>query len=90
MNQANKVARSKAAVAVVNAVILLLKLESKQYKQHSESAWKCTEALTPHGENLCSETFAKVDDFCLYDITITYGGNCWNCKAVRTNTNKRI
>jgi hypothetical protein len=89
MNHANKAARERTAVDAVNAVILLLQLETKQYCQNTDSAWTRTETLTPHGRSLCKDTFGKMDDHQLYDITITDGGDRWSCRVVRTNTNKR-
>ena len=89
MNHAIEAARERTAVDVVNAVILLLQLETKRYCQNRDSAWTWTETLTPHGKSLCKDTFKKVDDYRLYDITITDGGDRWSCRVVRTNTNER-
>jgi len=89
MNHAIKAARERTAVDVVNAVILLLQLETKQYCQNTDSAWTWTETLTPHGKSLCKDTFQKVDDYWLYDISITDGGDHWSRRVVKTNTNKR-
>ena len=89
MNHANKAVKARTAVDVVNASILLLQLESKQFKQHTESAWNWTQQLTPHGQSLRDSTFAKVSDYCLYTITITDVPDRWNCRVVRTNINER-
>ena len=73
---------------VVNSVILLLQLESKRFKQHTESAWNWTQKLTPHWKSLRESSFAKVD-YRLYTITITDAPDRWNCRVVRTNMNER-
>ena len=60
MNQANKPVRAKTAVDVVNAIMLLLKLDSKQHQEHKEMAWKWTEFLTPYGKKLRDNSFETV------------------------------
>ena len=83
MKHANKEVRARTAVDVVNATILLLQLECKQFKQHQESAWKWNEYLTPHGKKLRDSIFKNVTNYRLYDITVNDSGERWNCRVVR-------
>jgi hypothetical protein len=85
MNHANKEVSARTAVDVVNASILLLQLECKQFKQHQESAWKRNDYLTPHGNKLRDLTFKQVPDYCLYTISVNDSGDRCNCQVVRQN-----
>jgi hypothetical protein len=90
MNQANKPVREKTAVDVVNAIMLLLKLDSKRHQEHKVMAWKWNEFLTPYGKKLRDTQFALVKNQRLYDITISETDDIWwICRVVRTNNNER-
>ena len=60
MNDANQVARQKTAVDVLNAIILLLKLESERYAFYQHQAWEREEILTDKGTRLMEECFDGV------------------------------
>ncbi len=60
MNNANMVVRERMAVNLVNAFILLLKLEAKRYKEHRTKACAWKDVLAPQGKKLWGESFEKV------------------------------
>jgi hypothetical protein len=55
MNNANQVARQKTAVDVLNAVILLLKLEADRFGFYQRQAWEREDILTDKGMRLVME-----------------------------------
>ena len=61
MNAANKSMRSRTAVDPINAIIILLKLESERYNRYRNEAWEWKEALTPHGKRLAENAFKNVN-----------------------------
>ena len=61
MNAANKSMRSRTAVDPINAIIILLKLESERYNHYRNEAWEWKEALTPHGKRLAENAFKNVN-----------------------------
>ena len=61
MNKANNPARERTAVDVVSSLRLLLQLAAGRYQMKKEEAWKCVDALTPHGRKLRDKIFNKVD-----------------------------
>ena len=83
MNRANKAARSRLAVDVVSSSRLLLQLCASRYQEKNEMAWKCQEALTPHGRKLRDEIFEKVD-FRKYNIRMGEShDDRWECTVTR-------
>ena len=61
MNAANKAVRDRTAVDPVNAMILMLKLESKRFGSNRDKAWSWKEVLTPHGKTLMEKVFRSVN-----------------------------
>ena len=64
MNAANKSVRSRTAVEPINAIIILLKLESERYNRYRNEAWEWKEA---HGKRLAEN--AETIQFQLMMIT---------------------
>ena len=60
MNRANQVARQKTAVDVLNAVMLLLKVESERFGLNQRQAWEREAILTDKGMRLMEECFDGV------------------------------
>jgi hypothetical protein len=60
MNNANQIARQKTAVDVLNAVILLLKLEAERFDFYQRQAWEREDILTDKGMRLMEECFDGV------------------------------
>jgi len=84
MNRANKATRSRLAVDVVSSSRLLLQLCASRYREKcKEMAWKCQEALTPHGKKLRDKIFDKVD-FRKYNIRMGDShDDRWECTVMR-------
>jgi len=81
MNAANKAVRDRTAVDPVNAMILLLKLESKRFSMNREKAWSWKEVLTPHGKTLMEKVFRNVNP---RDYSITVEGSSTSNKCYVT------
>jgi hypothetical protein len=60
MNKANQLARQKTAVDVLNAIMLLLKLESERFEFYQKKAWEREDILTDKGMRLMEECFDEV------------------------------
>ncbi len=60
MNSANQRARNAFSVNIVNAIIVLLKMESWRFKKQQEQSWKQEEPLTPYGEELLKKISEKI------------------------------
>ena len=60
MNRANSIARERTAVDVLNAVILLIKLEGSRFDFYQQKAWNRDEYLTNRGMDLMEEAFRDV------------------------------
>ena len=60
MHRANSVARERTAVDVLNAVILLIKLEGLRFDFYKQKAWSREEYLTNRGMDLMEEAFRDV------------------------------
>jgi hypothetical protein len=74
MNNVNKPARDRSAVDPVNSTLLLCEMASDQYQRNCDKAWRCNTLLTPHGEKLRDDIFAKVD-YTNYVISVSTGEN---------------
>ena len=62
MNKANQLAQQRTAVDVLNAVILLIKLEGERFNWYKQKAWeRDNQILTELGLELMEEAFADVD-----------------------------
>jgi hypothetical protein len=60
MNAANKEIRERTAVDLVNATILLMRLECKRFTKMKELAWRTDNVFTPRGEMEYNETFEGI------------------------------
>ena len=60
MNRANSMARKKAAVDILNVVILIIKVEKEQFDAYKQEAWYRDEVLTEYGRDLMEEAFTDV------------------------------
>jgi hypothetical protein len=80
MNQANKPARDRTAVDVMQSMKLILDLECRRYKEHKEEAHSWAEFLTPYGIKLKDEMFAGVN-FLLYHIVVGEYDDEWICNV---------
>jgi hypothetical protein len=76
MNAENKSIRERSAVDVVNAVILLMKLEKNRHQGMTEAAWKHDHVLTPRGIALSEEASKQVPNFRAYTISAADYGKC--------------
>ena len=61
MNRANKLVREKTAIDILNAAVLLLKLEGERYNMWKEKAWLRDLPLTPRGMEIMQEIFDEVN-----------------------------
>ena len=61
MNQANKIVPYKTAVDILNAALLLLKLEGEGYSRWNLQVWNHDQVLTPKRMDLMRDAFANVD-----------------------------
>ena len=61
MNRANNLARQRTAVDILNALILLIKLEGTRFNHYKQKAWERDEILTCRGQDLMEEAFRDVN-----------------------------
>ncbi len=61
MNRANNLARQRMAVDILNALIILIKLEGSKFVYYKQKAWERDEILTNHGLELIEEAFQDVN-----------------------------
>ena len=61
MNNANDLARKKAAVDILNAAIKIIQLEGEWFAWWKEQAWNRDQLLTAHGMTLMEEAFKDVN-----------------------------
>jgi hypothetical protein len=89
MNQANKPARDRTAVDVMQSMKLIVDLESLRFESKKEMAHSWPETLTPHdGIKLQDEIFAKID-FHDYHIVVGDYDDWWLCRVSRGNGKER-
>ena len=69
---------TKIAVDPVNAMILLLKLESKRFATNRDKVWSWKELLTPDGKTLMEKVFRNVNP---RDYSITVEGSSTSNKC---------
>ncbi len=83
MNKANQLAPQRAAVDILNAVILLIKLEGEHFNWHKRKAWeRDNQLLMELGLELTEEAFADVE-IRDYMINITKGKTVHKCTVSR-------
>ena len=70
MKHANEKVCNAFSVDIVNATIVLLKMESVRFKKQQTLAWKREETFTPHGEDIMKKISKKIDH-CDYVIAVT-------------------
>jgi hypothetical protein len=69
MNAVNMGIHERCCVCLVNATILLLKMEADRFARMKESAWAHEGVvLTPHGRQLADEIYKEVPNHCDYTI----------------------
>ncbi len=61
MNRAINLARQRLAVDILNALILLIKLEGSRFDYYKQKAWERDEVLTSCGLELMEEAFRDVN-----------------------------
>jgi hypothetical protein len=61
MNRANNLARQRTAADILNALILLIKLEGSRFDYYKQKAWERDEILTSCGLELMEEAFWDVN-----------------------------
>jgi hypothetical protein len=61
MNRVNAVARQCTAVDVLNAMILVIKMEGYQFEYYKQKAWSRAEKLTNRSMELMEESFKDVN-----------------------------
>ena len=61
MNRANKLVREKTAVDILNAAILLLKLEGERCHTWKAKAWEWDHPFTPRGMDIMAQVFEDVN-----------------------------
>jgi hypothetical protein len=61
MNRANNLARQRTAVDILNALILLIKLEGSRFDYNNQKAWERDEIITSCGLELMEEAFQDVN-----------------------------
>jgi len=61
MNRANAVARQRTAVDVLNAMILVIKLEGSRFEFYKQKAWSREDKLTNRGMELMEEAFRDIN-----------------------------
>ena len=61
MNQANKRARKRAVIDLVNATMVLLNLENDCFTKKREIAWNSDDVLTSKGKELREMAFKDID-----------------------------
>ena len=88
MNQANKPARDRTAVDVMQSMKLILDLESRRFDQKKKMAHEWTDVLTPYGNKLRDEIFAAVD-FHNYHIAVGEYDDRWTCRVSYSNRTER-
>jgi len=80
MNHANKPARDRTAVDVMQSMKLIVDLETGRYNNNKEKAHSWADFLTPYGIKLRDEIFASVQ-FHEYHIVVGDYDNEWVCKV---------
>ena len=68
MNAVNMGIRERCSVCLVNATILLLKMEADRFGRMRDSAWACHNLLTPRGRELADEIYKEVPNHRDYNI----------------------
>jgi hypothetical protein len=88
MNQANKPARDRTAVDLMQSMKLIVDLETRRFNEKKEMAHGWPDTLTPHGNKLRDEIFSKVD-FHDYHIVVGDYDDKWVCRVSYLNKIER-
>jgi hypothetical protein len=88
MNHANKPARDRTAVDVMQSMKLIVDLETGRFNEKKKMAHDWTDTLTPYGNKLRDEIFANVD-FHNYHITVGEYDDRWTCRVSYGNGKQR-
>lgn len=70
MNRANLPARQRTGVDIINAILLILKLEGERFSWYKQKCWERNEILTNHGMELMKEAFSNIN-IMEYRINVT-------------------
>ena len=74
MNRANSKMRARTAVDLLNATILLLKMECARFNRMKQEAWGGNSILTPWGKDEYDATFTNLNPSCWETTTIGSNG----------------
>ena len=88
VNRANKIVREKTAIDILNAAILLLKLEGERYHQCKAKAWLREIPFTPRGMEIMKEVFEDVNAG-EFRLSITEEETCYNVSVSKNATGSR-
>lgn len=69
MNAVNRSIRERCCVCLVNATILLLKMEADRFARMRDSAWAYDGLITPHARQLADDVFKQVPNHRNYTIS---------------------
>jgi hypothetical protein len=61
MNKANLAARQRTGIDIINAMILILKLEGERFTMFQHKAWERDEILTKRGLELMQDAFSNIN-----------------------------
>jgi len=88
MNRANMEARKSTAVDILNSALIILRLESKRYKEYQTMAWEEKLPLTPKG---MEEMKLLFDDFNVSEFNreVEELDDCYRC-IVSRHTGKKV
>lgn len=89
MNCANNCARHRIAIDVVNAMMVLIKLESKRFDRKKAIAWGSDDKLTPFGQAKRDKVLADIN-VCEYIIEIEEWEEYFACKVKKTSASGKL
>ena len=91
MNRANIPARARTAVDILNATLLIIRLEEKHLEKHKASAWARKDPLTPRGMLIMDNAYKDVD-IRAFEVDIRQDGNCHRCtvKSILKASSKKF
>jgi hypothetical protein len=83
MNAAYKEVRARTAVDLLNACLLLIKLESDRFHGHKKNAWQLESLLTPAGvEEIRSVVVDEISETS-FRVTVAEQDDQWKCLVQR-------
>ena len=83
MNRVNKPARARTAVDILNATLLIIRLEEKHLEKYKALAWARKDQLTPRGMLIMDNAYKNVD-IRAFEVDIRPDGNCYRCTVKST------